>query len=227
MTGIATSAEPIADVTGADSLLRPSLRGTLHRWSVPVAVALTGLLALRAPTGGTRATVIVYGLCVTLMLGVSGTYHAPRLFHRPRRLLRRFDHAAIFFAIAGTYTAVILLALDGATRIVLLVLAWVVGLAGVAIRMVWFEAHPGLAAAVYLAAGWMIVLDLPAFASALSGAELALLAVGGGLYTLGAVVYAMKWPDPRPDIFGYHEVFHAFVIGGALAQWFAVFSLTA
>jgi hemolysin III len=212
-------------VNGPEALLRPSLRGALHRWSAPVAVALTVLVVLRAPTGGTRAAVIVYGLCVTLMLVVSGTYHAPRLFHRPRRLLRRFDHSAIFFAIAGTYSAVIVLALDGSTRIVLLVMAWAVGVVGVAIRMVWFDAHPGLAAAVYLVAGWMIILDLPAFVSALSAGELALLAVGGGLYTLGAVVFAMRWPDPRPDVFGYHEVFHAFVIGGALAQWFAVFSL--
>jgi hemolysin III len=212
-------------VNGPEALLRPSLRGALHRWSAPVAVALTVLVVLRAPTGGTRAAVIVYGLCVTLMLVVSGTYHAPRLCHRPRRLLRRFDHSAIFFAIAGTYSAVIVLALDGSTRIVLLVMAWAVGVVGVAIRMVWFDAHPGLAAAVYLVAGWMIILDLPAFVSALSAGELALLAVGGGLYTLGAVVFAMRWPDPRPDVFGYHEVFHAFVIGGALAQWFAVFSL--
>ena len=209
----------------AEVTLRPWLRGSLHRWSVPVAVALTVFLAVTAPTGGTRATVIVYGICVATMLGVSGTYHARGLFARPRRVLRRLDHAAIFFAIAGTYTAVIVLALDGATRIVLLVLAWVIGAIGIAVRMVWFDSHPGVAAGVYLVAGWMIVLDLPAYVRALSPSELALLAVGGGLYTAGAVVFGLQRPDPWPRVFGYHELFHACVVAGALTQWFAVRSL--
>jgi hemolysin III len=212
-------------MTEAEGLLRPSLRGSLHRWSAPVAVALTVILGVRASTGGTRATVIIYGICVSAMLVVSGTYHAPSLFARPRRLLQRFDHAAIFVAIAGTYTAVIVLALDGATRVVLLVLAWVIAAIGIVLRMVWFDAHAGLVATVYLAAGWMILLDLPAYVRALSGGELAWLAVGGGLYTVGAAAFGSKWPDPHPRVFGYHEVFHTFVIGGALTQWFAVFSL--
>jgi hemolysin III len=212
-------------MSAADPLLPPALRGSLHRWAVPIAVALTVLLAVRAETGGTRATVIIYGVCVSVMLAVSATYHARRWFDRPRRVLRRCDHAAIFLAIAGTYTAVIVLALDGATRIVLLVLAWVVAAFGITIRMVWFDSHPGLTAAVYLAAGWMIVLDLPAYVGPLSAGELALLAVGGGLYTVGATVFALKRPDPWTHVFGYHEVFHACVVAGALTQWFAVFSL--
>ena len=212
-------------MTVPEVVLRPALRGSLHRWSAPVAVVLTVLVALRAPTGGTRAAVIIYGCCVTVMLAVSGTYHAPRLFPRSRRLLRRLDHSAILFAIAGTYTAVIVLALDGATRVVLLVLAWLIAGAGIAIRMMWFDAPSGLIAAVYLAAGWMIMLDLPAYVQALSGAELAWLAVGGGLYTVGAGAFAFRWPDPWPAVFGYHEVFHTAVIAAALAHWFAVFSL--
>jgi hemolysin III len=212
-------------MSAAELLPPPALRGSLHRWAAPIAVALTVLLAVRSETGGTRATVIVYGVCVTVMLTVSATYHARRWFDRPRRVLRRCDHAAIFLAIAGTYTAVTVLALDGATRVVLLVLAWLIAAFGVAIRMVWFDAHPGLTAAVYLAAGWMIVLDLPAYAAALSGTELALLALGGVFYTIGAAVFALKWPDPWSHVFGYHEVFHTFVIAGALTQWFAVFSL--
>jgi hemolysin III len=209
----------------AEVAVRPWLRGSLHRWSVPVAVALTVFLAVTAPTAGTRATVIVYGVCVVMMLAVSGTYHARGLFARPRRVLRRLDHAAIFFAIAGTYTAVIVLALDGATRVVLLVLAWVIAATGITVRMVWFDSHPGVAAAVYLVAGWMIVLDLPAYVRALAPGELALLAVGGGLYTAGAVVFGLQRPDPWPRVFGYHELFHACVVGGALTQWFAVRSL--
>ena len=212
-------------MTATEALLRPALRGSLHRWAAPVAVALTVLVAVRAPSGGTTAAVIVYGSGVTAMLAVSGTYHAPRLFARRRRLLRRLDHAAIFVAIAGTYTAVIVLALDGTTRVVLLVLAWVIGGAGIVIRMVWFDTPSGLIAVVYLAAGWMILLDLPAYVQALSGAELAWLAVGGGLYTVGAAAFALKWPNPWPAVFGYHEIFHTMVITAAFAHWFAVFSL--
>jgi hemolysin III len=212
-------------VSGSEALLRPVLRGSLHRWSAPVAVALTVLVAMRAPTGGARAAVIIYGIAVTAMLGVSGTYHAPHLFGRDRRLLRRLDHSAIFLAIAGTYTAVIVLAMEGATRVVLLVLAWVIGGIGIAIRMVWFDAHRGLVAAVYVAAGWMILFDLPAYVDALSGGQLAWLAVGGGLYSMGALAFALNWPDPWPRVFGYHEVFHTMVIAAALAHWFAVMSL--
>jgi hemolysin III len=212
-------------VSGSEALLRPALRGSLHRWSAPVAVALTVLVAVRAPTGGARAAVIIYGIAVTTMLGVSGTYHAPGLFGRERRLLRRLDHSAIFLAIAGTYTAVIVLAMDGATRVALLVLAWVIGGIGIAIRMVWFDAHRGLVAAVYIAAGWMILFDLPAYVDALSGGQLAWLAIGGGLYSVGALAFALNWPDPWPTVFGYHEVFHTMVIAGALAHWFAVMSL--
>jgi hemolysin III len=212
-------------VNEVETVLRPALRGSLHRWSAPVAVALTVLVAVRAPTGGSRAALIVYGLGVTTMLVVSGIYHAPTLSPRPRRLLRRLDHAAIFVAIGGTYTAVIVLALDGPTRVVLLVMAWLIAGLGIIVRMVWFDAPHALVAALYVAAGWMILLDIPAYVGALSGGQLAWLAVGGGLYTVGAAAFALKWPDPAPAVFGYHEVFHTCVIGGALTQWFAVLSL--
>jgi hemolysin III len=214
-------------VDAAPAVVRPALRGTLHRWSVPVAVALTAVLAARADTAGQRAAVIVYGACITAMLAVSGTYHARRLYHRERRLLRRFDHTMILVAIAGTYTAVIVLALDGTTRVVLLIVAWSLAAGGAAIRMLWLEAPRALVVLVFLVAGWQIVLDLPAYLAALNGGELALLAAGGACYSLGAVVYAARRPNPWPAVFGYHEVFHALVVLGALLQWFAVLLLTA
>ncbi len=102
----------------------------------------------------------------------------------------------ILVGTAGTYTAVIVLGLDGATRVVLLVIAWAIAAVGVGIRMLWLDAPSGLVAAVYLVAGWQIVLDLPAYADALTGAELVLLAVGGALYSIGAVVYARQRPEP-------------------------------
>jgi hemolysin III len=206
---------------------RPAMRGVMHRTVVPVFIVLTVVLAVRAPTGGARAAVIVYGTCVTAMLTVSGIYHSRRLAHRERRVLRRLDHAMILVGIAGTYTAVIVLALDGTTQVVLLAVAWGLAAVGVAIRMLWLDAPSGLVAAVYLVAGWQLLLDFPAYAAALNAAETALLAVGGGLYTLGAIIYAVRWPNPWPRVFGYHEVFHTLVVLAALAHWVAVFLLTA
>jgi hemolysin III len=211
--------------TALAPLVRPWLRGTFHRFAVPVAVALTALAATLARSGGARAAVIVYGLCVTAMFVTSGTYHARRLAHQPRAVLRRLDHSMILVAIAGTYTPVILLALDGATRVTMLAVAWGLAVVGVAVRMAWMHAPSGLVALVYLAAGWQLMLAFPAYARGLSGGELALLAVGGGLYSLGAVVYALKRPNPWPAVAGYHEVFHLLVIAAAAVQWTAVFLL--
>jgi hemolysin III len=210
----------------APAIARPVLRGTLHRWSVPVFVVLTAVLAVRADTAGQRAAVIVYGGCVSAMLAVSGAYHARRLSHRERRLLRRLDHTMILVATAGTYTAVIVLALDGATRDVLLVVAWALVLVGAAIRMMWLDAPSGLIALVYLVAGWQVLLDLPAYGGALTAAELAMLAAGGVCYSAGAAVYALRRPDPWPSVFGYHELFHVCVVLGAACHWVAVLLLT-
>ena len=206
---------------------RPAMRGAMHRAAIPVAVVLTVVLVVRAPSGGERAAVLVYGICLTAMLTVSGIYHSARLAPRERRVLRRLDHAMILVGIAGTYTAVIVLALDGTTQAVLLAIAWGLAVVGMAIRMLWLDAPSGLVAAVYLVAGWQLLLDFPAYAEALNAAETALLAVGGALYTVGAVVYALKWPNPWPRVFGYHEVFHTLVVVAALTHWVAVFLLTA
>ena len=213
-------------VDRSPALVRPALRGTLHRGSIPVAVALTVVLVVRADTPGQRAAVVVYGLSVTAMLAVSGAYHARRLYHRERRLLRRVDHTMILVATAGTYTAVIVLALDGTTRVVLLVVAWALVVVGAAIRMLWLDAPALLVALVYVVAGWQILLDLPAYVGALDGVELVMLATGGIFYSLGAAVYAAHRPNPWPAVFGFHEVFHSLVVLGALCHWIAVFLLT-
>ncbi len=210
----------------APAVMRPAMRGTMHRASVPIFVILTIVLAVSADTGGQRAAVIVYGICVTSMLSVSGTYHSRRLAGRERRVLRRLDHSMILVAIAGTYTAVIVLALDGTTRIVLLTIAWALVAVGAAIRMLWLDAPSGLIALVYLVAGWQLLLDVPAYTAALDAAELTLLAVGGGLYTVGAIVYALTRPNPWPAVYGFHEVFHTLVVLAALAHWVAIFLLT-
>lgn len=210
----------------APEVLRPWLRGSMHRWSVPVAIVLTVVLAARVETGGQLAAIIVYGVCITGMLGVSGLYHARRLYHRERRFLRRLDHTMILVGTAGTYTAMIVLALDGTTRVVLLAVAWGFVVVGGGIRMLWLDAPAALIALVYLVAGWQALLAFPAYTAALDAAELTMVAVGGGLYTVGAIVYSLKRPNPWPAIFGFHELFHTFVVGGAVCHWVALLLLT-
>lgn len=205
--------------------LRPALRGAMHRSSVPVAIFLTVLLAVRAPTAGTRAAVIFYGVCVVAMFTISGVYHLPSLFTRDRRVLKRLDHAAILLATAGTCTAVIVLATDGVTRVVMLALIWAVAAAGAAIRMVWLDGPPAAVGTVYLVSGWMALGFLPSLAKALSAVEIVLLFAGGVLYTVGAVVFALKRPNPWPSTFGYHEVFHAFVVAAAFCHWLSIYLL--
>lgn len=214
---VSVAAEPIA--------LRPWLRGTLHRWSVPVTVAATALVAAAARSGGARAAVIVYGICLTAMFATSGVYHARRWAHRPRSLLQRLDHSMILIGIAGSYTPVIILALDGAARIALAIVCWTVAVVGIVIRQCWLEAPRPLIAAVYLAAGWQMIVALPAYAAGLTGLELALLAVGGVLYTVGAVVFAARWPNPWPRVAGFHEVFHFLVVLAAGVHLVAIASL--
>jgi hemolysin III len=192
---------------------------------VPIAAVLFAVLAIRASGPADVAAVVVYGMCVTGMLAVSATYHSGRFSPPATALLKRLDHSTILLAIAGTYTAVIVIGLDGTTRLVLLLVTWVAAVIGISIRMFWLDAPYPLVAAVYVVVGWLALIDLPAYLDALTPGELALIVLGGALYTAGAVVYALHKPNPFPATFGYHEVFHALVVLAALAQYVAVFSL--
>jgi hemolysin III len=207
------------------TLERPRLRGVIHRWAAPIGVVLFVILAVRAPTAGTRIGVIVYGFCVTAMLGVSAIYHSGRLSPAAVSRLKRVDHSTILLAIAGSYTAIISLGLDGSTQRTLLIATWTAAVIGVLIRMFWLHAPYPVVATVYVVVGWMALIDVPAYTRALTNPELALVVAGGVLYTAGAVVYALHKPNPWPQTFGYHEVFHALVVLAALAHYIAIFDL--
>ncbi len=170
---------------------------------------------------------IIYGVCVIAMLTVSGVYHLPSLFARERRLLRRLDHATILVAIAGTYTGVIVLGMSGATRSVMLVLVWTLAVTGIVLRMIWFDGPQILGAIVYLGMGWFLVVNPVPFIRALDATELALLAAGGLLYTVGAVIFSIGRPNPWPKVFGFHEVWHACVVTAAFCHWLSIYLLAA
>lgn len=205
--------------------VRPRFRGVLHRWAAVGFVVLFIGLALAAHDPGSRAVVAVYGCCVTAMLAVSAVYHSGRLSPTATRRVKRVDHATILLAIAGTYTAVTALALEGTTRVVLLAVVWTAAFIGIAIRMLWLDAPYPLVAVVYLVVGWLVLVDLPAYLRALTDGQIALVFVGGLLYSAGGIVYATHRPNPWPAVFGYHEVFHTLVVGGAIAHYFAVLAI--
>jgi hemolysin III len=205
--------------------VRPRWRGLLHRGAAIVFAPLFVLLIVLADSGSDRLAVLVYSLGVEAMLGVSAVYHSGRLGPTAERRLKRLDHSTILLAIAGSYTAVTALSLEGDAKTKMLAIVWIAAIAGITIRMAWLDAPYPLVAVVYVVVGWIALIDLPEYFDALTGAEAALVVLGGLLYTVGGVVYALHKPNPWPATFGYHEVFHALVVAGAAAHYFCVLSL--
>lgn len=203
-------------------VVRPRLRGVFHRYAAAAFAGAVGMLSFSVSGVAARAWVGIYGVCVTAMLGVSAVYHSRAWAPRQAQTLKRLDHSTILVAIAGSYTAVAGLALHGTSRTVLLVSVWVLAVIGVAIRMVWLDAPYPLTAGVYVVVGWVALVELGALVAALTTVELVLIVLGGVVYSLGAIVYALHRPNPWPDTFGYHEVFHALVVVAVLMHLVAV-----
>jgi hemolysin III len=202
--------------------LRPLLRGMSHAYAFWVALVAAVVLTAVVPSGTARVGAIIYGLGLCGLFAASGTYHRWRWNPRWRPLLRRIDHSTIFVFIAATYTPVALLVMHGTLRWAILLAVWIGALGGVILSVAWITAPRVLSAVCYLALGWTVVFALPQMVDALSIAPLVLLAAGGVLYSLGAVVYATKRPNPWPETFGFHEVFHALVILAAAVQFVAL-----
>jgi hemolysin III len=156
------------------------------------------------------------------MFGASALYH--RVAWRPSLApwFRRLDHSMIFVLIAGTFTPVIVLGLEGVLPVVVLAIVWAGALAGVVLKLVWLGAPRRLVAAVYVVLGWVGVILLPEVVRSAGAAAATLFVAGGLLYTAGALVYARRRPDPRPAVFGFHEIFHVFVIAAAVAHFVAI-----
>jgi len=202
--------------------LRPLLRGVTHAYAFWVALAAAVVLTALVPAGTPRVASVVYGIGLCGLFAASGTYHRWRWNPRWRPLLRRIDHSTIFIFIAASYTPVALLVMHGTLRWVILAAVWSGASIGVVLSVAWITAPRVLSAACYLALGWTVVFALPQMLDALDLAPLVLLGVGGLLYTLGAIVYATKRPNPWPSTFGFHEVFHALVILAAAVQFIAL-----
>ena len=202
--------------------VRPRLRGVLHEAAFFVALAAGALLVAYADGGRRSAVAAVFAGSVAVMLGASALYHRVAWSPRVRPWMRRLDHAGIYLLIAGTYTPVGVLTVQGATRAVVLAIAWSGAAAAIVLKLAWLQSPRWLSAAVGLGLGWIAVLAIPQVATHAGYAAVALLAAGGVAYTCGAVVYARRRPDPVPAIFGYHEVFHALTIVAVACQYVAI-----
>jgi hemolysin III len=175
-----------------------------------------------APHGRATVAMATYSLALVALFGGSALYHRWPNPGRIKAALQRLDHSTIFVFIAASYTPIALLVVHGALTWVILGLAWTGAAAGVTFSLGWIEAPRRVIAGSYLALGWLVVLALPELLDKLRPQPLALLAGGGVLYSAGAVIYARQRPDPWPEWFGFHEIFHALVILAAAAQYIAL-----
>ncbi|WP_304048340.1 hemolysin III family protein [Jatrophihabitans endophyticus] len=233
MSPAPTPTEPTTGelLVAAVAEIKPRLRGWLHTYAAAVSLSSgAALIAVAAALrGGVAATVTaVYCVTVTLLFGTSALYHRRSWGPAGHRVMKRLDHSMIFVFIAGTYTPIAVLTLSGAAMVGVLAGVWAGAAVGVLLQL-WWPTHPRwLSAPCYLALGWVAAFVFPGLLHTGGVAAFALIAVGGLIYTYGAVVYATKRPDPWPGTFGFHEVFHLCTVVAALchyvAIWFAVFA---
>ena len=205
-----------------DVSLRPRLRGVFHQYAFGVALVAGTVLVLAADGTRERLALAIYAASLATMLGISAVYH--RIVWRSpetRQRMRRLDHSAIPLLIAGTYTPFAVLAFEGALANAILIVVWAGAAASLFLNLFWVHAPKWVTAVVFIALGWVGVAAIPQL-YALGLAPLLLVALGGALYTVGAVIYALRRPNPVPLVFGYHEIFHLLVLAAAAAHFVAI-----
>lgn len=203
---------------------KPTWRGWVHAATFPVAIA-TGIVLIVLANGPiAKWASAVYMASSLVLFGISALYHRINWSPKTKQLFRRLDHANIFLLIAGTYTPIALLALPLDKGIILLVSVWFGALLGIGFRVFWLSAPRWLYVPLYLLLGWAAVMYLGDIAKA-NLAAMVLVVVGGLLYTVGAVVYGVKRPNPVPGVFGFHEIFHTLTVLAFLCHWTAALLL--
>jgi hemolysin III len=216
---VPSSAAPTSPLPSvAPRLVRPRLRGVSHSIAALAAIPAAWTLVARAQAGTATAGAAVYATSLVALFAVSAVYHRVRWPSAIRHRVGRADHSAIFLLIAGTYTPFCLL-LGPGTGHRLLVAVWVAASAGIALVLTWKGIPKALRAGLYVLLGWFIVPVLPALHRAVGTGPLVLLGVGGFFYTVGAVIYAVRRPDPFPRVFGFHEIFHLLVVAAAACHF--------
>ncbi|WP_300461801.1 hemolysin III family protein [uncultured Nocardioides sp.] len=209
--------------------IKPKLRGWLHLATAPLTLAAGIVLVVLSPTATTRIGSALFAGSALVLFSVSAVYHTGTWSPRTWAFLRRFDHSNIFLLIAGSYTPFALILLEGTQQVVLLSVVWSGAIAGVAFRVFWTDAPRWLYTPIYIALGWAAVFFIPGFFRGATElglgvgiAVFTLIVAGGALYTLGGVVYGFKRPNPWPQWFGFHEVFHTFTILAFVSHYVGV-----
>jgi hemolysin III len=207
---------PHLDVHGLE---KPLLRGRIHAVAFFVAVPAGVVLVLSARAGVARVAAVVYALSLVALFGASSAYHRFGRTERSQRVLRRLDHSTIYILIAGSYTPVCLVVLDGWWRWTLLAGVWTAAIVGVVLKLVHFDRSSMVGGALYIVMGWAAVAAGPSLLGAVSTPTLVLLVAGGVVYTAGAIVLATRFPNPSPRVFGYHEVWHTMVVAACCCHY--------
>jgi hemolysin III len=203
------------------SVRKPSWRGWIHLGTLPLALAAGIVLIVLAQGVAASVSSAIFVTTSVLMFGVSGTYHRFNWSPKNKVLLKRLDHANIFLLIAGTYTPIAVLALPNEKALRLLMVIWVGTLLGIGFRVLWIGAPRWLYVMLYLGLGWGAVMYMGDLFRA-NVAMMVLVIAGGLAYSLGAIVYATKRPNPAPATFGFHEIFHALTVVAFMCHWSAV-----
>ena len=208
---------------------REPMSSYTHFWGAVGGVIATFLLVGRSLWQGSSALVLagvaLFGLSLVALYSASSIYHYALCAAAPLRRLRKLDHAMIYVLIAGSYTPLCVRFMDPAKLPAFLGTMWALAAAGILLKLLWLDAPRWLGTLLYLALGWAIVVDLPAFA-AMPPACLGLVAAGGVCYSLGAVLYMLKWPN-LSERWGFHELFHLFILAGSACHFAAVFFFVA
>lgn len=213
---------PLSQISGeVEPETRPTWRGWIHTGILPIAIAGGIVLVVLADGLVAKIAAAVFFACSVLLFGTSAIYHRFNWRPKVKLALKRLDHANIFLLIAGSYTPITLLALPQDKGLLLIVAIWTVALLGIGFRVFWIGAPRWLYVVIYIAMGWAAVVYLPEFLSA-NLAMMLLILIGGLLYTLGGLVYAMKRPNLIPGHFGFHEIFHSFTVLAFVCHWIAV-----
>jgi hemolysin III len=198
---------------------KPTWRGRIHLGAFVLSIPAGLALVLSSHGASAHVAAALFALSLAGLFGTSATYHTGNWTPKIRARLQRLDHAMIFVLIAGSYTPITLLALQPAWGISLLATVWTVAVVGVTLALVRFGALHRAGGYLYIGMGWIVVLALPAIVQSLSPLELGLLFAGGVLYTVGAIALRVQRPNPRPLVFGYHEVWHAMTVAAAACHF--------
>jgi len=202
--------------------VKPRWRGASHEVAAFVFPVLGVVLVAVAHTAAARWAVLVYTVGITAMYATSACYHRGHWNPSVRRRLRRLDHSMILVGIAATYTPIAVVGLDARSARILLGVVWPLVVAGIVVQMLWLNAPRWLVAGLYVAIGWTALAFVPVLWHELGVVTFSLIVCGGVVYSVGARVYSARQPDPMPDVFGFHEVFHALVVAAGLIFYVAI-----